>query len=51
MGGLVTRYIVGKMLHERMFAPEGKLTPVNFITIATPHLGAYRSLEGHKGFW
>ncbi|GFR42453.1 hypothetical protein Agub_g3360 [Astrephomene gubernaculifera] len=39
MGGLVTRYVAGKLYAEGRFAT---ITPVNFITVATPHLGAWR---------
>ncbi|KAJ3381230.1 hypothetical protein HDU92_005497 [Lobulomyces angularis] len=37
LGGLVMRYTVGKLYHKKFF---DKYTPVNFITFASPHLGA-----------
>ena len=42
LGGLVARYLVG-ILHQRKFFDE--ITPVNFCTVATPHIGLplYRS--------
>ncbi|RDB15767.1 hypothetical protein Hypma_003722 [Hypsizygus marmoreus] len=39
LGGLVARYVVG-ILHQRNFFE--KVTPVNFNTIATPHIGLPR---------
>ncbi|KXZ51765.1 hypothetical protein GPECTOR_11g209 [Gonium pectorale] len=39
MGGLVTRYLAGKLFAEGLF---DTVTPINFITIATPHLGSWR---------
>ncbi|KIP10020.1 hypothetical protein PHLGIDRAFT_281394 [Phlebiopsis gigantea 11061_1 CR5-6] len=36
LGGLVSRYLVG-VLHQRKFFD--KVTPVNFVTVATPHIG------------
>lgn len=39
MGGLITRYVAGKLYAEGHFT---HIAPVNFITIATPHLGAWR---------
>ncbi|KAJ7066600.1 putative serine esterase-domain-containing protein [Mycena amicta] len=39
LGGLVSRYVVG-ILHQRGFFKD--ITPVNFNTIATPHLGVPR---------
>ncbi|KAG2447611.1 hypothetical protein HYH02_007531 [Chlamydomonas schloesseri] len=41
MGGLMNRYTAGKLYAEGVF-DEGGVTPVNFITVATPHLGAWR---------
>ncbi|PNW73017.1 hypothetical protein CHLRE_14g615600v5 [Chlamydomonas reinhardtii] len=41
MGGLMNRYTAGKLFAEGVF-DEGGVTPVNFITVATPHLGAWR---------
>ena len=39
LGGLVGRYVIG-ILHQRKFFE--KVTPINFNTIATPHLGLVR---------
>ncbi|KAF8463203.1 DUF676-domain-containing protein [Russula ochroleuca] len=39
MGGLLARYVVG-ILHQRKFFAT--VTPVNFNTIATPHIGLLR---------
>ncbi|PSS31125.1 hypothetical protein PHLCEN_2v2330 [Hermanssonia centrifuga] len=39
MGGLVARYLVG-VLHQRKFFDT--VTPVNFMTVATPHIGLIR---------
>ncbi|PCH36242.1 DUF676-domain-containing protein [Wolfiporia cocos MD-104 SS10] len=39
LGGLVARYVVG-ILHQRKFFDS--VTPVNFNTIATPHIGLPR---------
>ncbi|KAI0923760.1 hypothetical protein AcV5_009224 [Taiwanofungus camphoratus] len=39
LGGLVSRYVVG-ILHQRKFFET--VTPVNFNTIATPHIGLPR---------
>ncbi|GLC34078.1 hypothetical protein PLESTM_000150600 [Pleodorina starrii] len=39
MGGLVIRYVAGKLYAEGVFT---HIVPVNFITVATPHLGAWR---------
>jgi len=36
LGGLVSRYIVGILYHRRFF---DTVAPINFSTIATPHLG------------
>ena len=36
LGGLVARYIIGILHHRKFF---DTVTPVNFTTIATPHLG------------
>ncbi|KAI0343271.1 DUF676-domain-containing protein [Trametopsis cervina] len=36
LGGLIARYLVG-ILHQRKFFD--KITPVNFTTVATPHIG------------
>ncbi|KAF5362471.1 hypothetical protein D9756_002304 [Leucocoprinus leucothites] len=39
LGGLVARYMLGILEHRKFFA---KVEPVNFITIATPHIGLLR---------
>ena len=39
LGGLVSRYLIG-ILHQRKFFE--KVTPVNFATVATPHIGLVR---------
>ncbi|KAF8323474.1 putative serine esterase-domain-containing protein [Cantharellus anzutake] len=39
LGGLVARYVVGVLHHADFFAA---VEPVNFVTIATPHLGIPR---------
>lgn len=39
LGGLVARYLVG-VLHQRKFFET--VTPVNFMTVATPHIGLVR---------
>ena len=36
LGGLIGRYLVG-VLHQRKFFET--VTPVNFTTVATPHIG------------
>lgn len=36
LGGLVSRYLVG-VLHQRKFFDT--VTPMNFVTVATPHIG------------
>ncbi|PNG99962.1 hypothetical protein TSOC_014241, partial [Tetrabaena socialis] len=41
MGGLITRYVAGKLFAEGLF-DAGRVVPLNFVTIATPHLGAWR---------
>lgn len=49
LGGLIARYAVGRMEQEGIFvspdAPStsGRFEAVNFTTIATPHLGAWRA--------
>lgn len=46
LGGLITRYAVGKMEQQGWFSNQenGNLsvTPVKFFTIATPHLGVWK---------
>ena len=36
LGGLVARYVVGLLYHKGLF---NKMSPVNFTTFASPHLG------------
>ena len=36
LGGLINRYVIGKLYAKRFF---DTIQPINFITIATPHLG------------
>ncbi|KAL1708429.1 putative serine esterase-domain-containing protein, partial [Schizophyllum commune] len=44
LGGLISRYVIG-ILHQQGFFE--KITPVNFNTVATPHLGLLR----YDSFW
>ncbi|KAI3513943.1 hypothetical protein L1887_12186 [Cichorium endivia] len=47
LGGLVARYAIGKLYENENFPVNGRiagLQPVNFITVATPHLGS----RGHR---
>eukprot|EP01056_Protomagalhaensia_sp_Gyna25_P004921 Protomagalhaensia_sp_Gyna_25__4920@NODE_527_length_3206_cov_243_457847_g411_i0_p1_GENE_NODE_527_length_3206_cov_243_457847_g411_i0NODE_527_length_3206_cov_243_457847_g411_i0_p1_ORF_typecomplete_len420_score32_34DUF676/PF05057_14/1_9e30DUF676/PF05057_14/17Palm_thioest/PF02089_15/1_6e09Palm_thioest/PF02089_15/1_9e02PGAP1/PF07819_13/1_5e08PGAP1/PF07819_13/2_6e02LCAT/PF02450_15/2_7e05LCAT/PF02450_15/5_3e02Lipase_2/PF01674_18/7_7e05Lipase_2/PF01674_18/4_6e02DUF915/PF06028_11/0_00038DUF915/PF06028_11/ len=44
MGGLVGRYVVGMLLAKGLLVQQ--LTPVNFTTIATPHLGVKHMTPG-----
>ncbi|CAL1714629.1 unnamed protein product [Somion occarium] len=39
LGGLIARYVIG-ILHQQQFFD--KVTPVNFTTVATPHIGLIR---------
>ncbi|KAK7686254.1 hypothetical protein QCA50_010474 [Cerrena zonata] len=39
LGGLIARYVIGILHQERFF---DKITPVNFTTVATPHIGLIR---------
>ncbi|KAF9076635.1 putative serine esterase-domain-containing protein, partial [Rhodocollybia butyracea] len=41
LGGLVARYVVGILSQRGLFSPDSPdyISPVNFNTIATPHLG------------
>lgn len=41
LGGLITRYAVGKMEQQGWF--DGLYVPCNFLTIATPHLGVWKN--------
>ena len=45
MGGLYVRYMVG-LMHETNFFK--RITPVNFVTFATPHLGTTLWEEGYR---
>jgi len=40
LGGLIARYAIGKLYEENFFQ---KYTPVNYISVATPHVGSRRS--------
>ncbi|KAG2490544.1 hypothetical protein HYH03_010938 [Edaphochlamys debaryana] len=44
LGGLINRWVAGKLLAEGVFDRAGPdaIRPVNFLTVATPHLGAWR---------
>lgn len=42
LGGLVMRYAVGKLLLKGFF---DKYEPINFITFASPHLGASKPVD------
>ncbi|KIV97579.1 hypothetical protein PV10_01311 [Exophiala mesophila] len=44
LGGLIARYAVGLLDHKGYF---DKVTPVNFTTFATPHLGVRTPLTGY----
>ncbi len=46
-GGCICRHVVGRMEAEGFFKPpsEGGLEPVNLVTIASPHLGSWRTPE------
>ncbi|GLI66034.1 hypothetical protein VaNZ11_009741 [Volvox africanus] len=39
MGGLILRYVAGKLYAEGLL---NRIIPMNFITVATPHLGAWK---------
>ncbi|ETN43339.1 uncharacterized protein HMPREF1541_02498 [Cyphellophora europaea CBS 101466] len=45
LGGLVARYVVGLLYHKGYFE---KISPVNFTTFATPHLGVRTPLLGYQ---
>ncbi|KEF55010.1 uncharacterized protein A1O9_08663 [Exophiala aquamarina CBS 119918] len=45
LGGLVARYAIGLLYHKGYF---DKLTPVNFTTFVTPHLGVRTPLIGYS---
>jgi hypothetical protein len=44
LGGLVARYAIGLLYHKGYFE---KMTPVNFTTFVTPHLGVRTPLTGY----
>ncbi|KAN0112712.1 DUF676 domain containing protein [Hyaloscypha variabilis] len=49
LGGLVARFCVGLLYSKGFFE---KITPVNFTTFATPHLGVRTPLRGwHNHIW
>jgi hypothetical protein len=49
LGGLVARFCVGLLYSKGFFE---KITPVNFATFATPHLGVRTPLRGwHNHIW
>jgi hypothetical protein len=45
LGGLVARYAIGLLYHKGYF---DKITPVNFTTFVTPHLGVRTPLTGYS---
>ncbi|KAH0833717.1 hypothetical protein AYO21_04463 [Fonsecaea monophora] len=45
LGGLVARYAIGLLYHKGLFE---KITPVNFTTFVTPHLGVRTPLTGYQ---
>lgn len=45
LGGLVARYAIGLLYHKGYFET---ITPVNFTTFATPHLGVRTPLIGYQ---
>ena len=54
LGGLMARYAVGVLQHEGAFDGPNAYQPLNFVTISTPHLGAWRFSEQARcapGFW
>ena len=44
LGGLINRWIVGRLEAEDFFET---IQPINFVTLATPHLGSWR----HPSSW
>jgi hypothetical protein len=44
LGGLVARYVIGLLYHKGYFE---RITPINFTTFATPHLGVRTPLLGY----
>lgn len=47
LGGLVARYAIGLLYSKNLFET---ITPVNFTTFATPHLGARTPRRGHFSY-
>ncbi|RMZ89566.1 hypothetical protein DV736_g3220, partial [Chaetothyriales sp. CBS 134916] len=45
LGGLVSRFVIGLLDHKAYF---DRITPVNFVTFATPHLGVRTPLLGYQ---
>ncbi|KIW93131.1 uncharacterized protein Z519_05736 [Cladophialophora bantiana CBS 173.52] len=45
LGGLVARYAIGLLYHKGYFE---KMTPVNFTTFVSPHLGVRTPLTGYQ---
>jgi hypothetical protein len=45
LGGLVARYVIGLLYHKGYFE---RITPINFTTFATPHLGVRTPLLGYQ---
>lgn len=45
LGGLVARYVIGLLWNKRFF---DKISPINFTTFATPHLGVRTPLTGYQ---
>lgn len=45
LGGLVARYAIGLLYHKKYFE---NITPVNFTTFVTPHLGVRTPLRGYQ---
>ncbi|RMZ79510.1 hypothetical protein DV737_g3411, partial [Chaetothyriales sp. CBS 132003] len=45
LGGLVSRFVIGLLDHKGYF---DRITPVNFVTFATPHLGVRTPLLGYQ---
>lgn len=47
LGGLVARYAVGR-LYQHQGGKIAGLEPINFITVATPHLGSVGNKQVHQ---
>ncbi|EXJ54435.1 hypothetical protein A1O7_09774 [Cladophialophora yegresii CBS 114405] len=45
LGGLVARYTIGLLYHKGLF---NSISPINFTTFATPHLGVRTPLTGYQ---